>query len=85
MSDIILDLEWNVPNKTKHLEDQPLMEIIQIGAKKIEKGSQSEEEFRCIVQAVRYPHIHWMVRKLTGLTSKMVFRGKIISGCNDGV
>ncbi len=74
MNYVIFDMEWNQPMPGMRLEYQNGMclsnEIIQIGAVRTDENAQILDTFTALIKPQRLKHMHWHVRKLTGITEK---------------
>ena len=80
MNYIIFDLEWNQPYSRKQqavLPDGSRMpfEIFQIGALKLDENLETVDTFRAIIRLECYKKLHYMVKKITGMTEADIAKG----------
>lgn len=67
---IVLDLEWNQPNRKEDLVTTPVRlhgEIIEIGAVKLNDAFETVDTFTCRVKPLHYTVMNYKVRALTGI------------------
>jgi RNA:NAD 2'-phosphotransferase (TPT1/KptA family)/inhibitor of KinA sporulation pathway (predicted exonuclease) len=67
---LLVDLEATCWERSEHRADE--METIEIGALRIEPGSQQAREFQCFVRPVRHPLLSDFCRRLTSITQAEV-------------
>ena len=78
MFHIVLDLEWNQPEKLRDAVKKPVFlhgEIIQIGAVKLDEDRQFLETFTILVTPQCYTKLHEAVADLTHLTEEQLQEG----------
>ena len=78
MQYIVLDLEWNQALTRESMRRKGFTlvgEIIQIGAVKLDGDLCATDTLRLIVAPKYYTKMHWSVKKLTGINSKMLESG----------
>ncbi len=81
MSYIVLDLEWNQAMSStasiyNYLPIHLSGEIIQIGAVKLDENFCPAEEFQSDVKPVFFRHMHYKVKKLTGIDKERLSHGE---------
>ena len=78
---IVLDLEWNQPLSRqsapfRELGERMPFEIFQIGAMKLDESFELVDRLEGIVRLQQYKKLHYMVKKLTGVTAEEIGRGR---------
>ncbi len=96
MQYIVLDLEWNQALTRDSMRRKGFTlvgEIIQIGAVRLNEDFSATDTIRLIVAPKYYTKMHWSVKKLTGISTKMLECGlsfpdayaQFVSWCGDDV
>ncbi len=78
MQYIVLDLEWNQALTRESMRRKGFTlvgEIIQIGAVRLDQDLRATDTLRLIVAPKYYTKMHWSVKKLTGISTKMLESG----------
>ena len=78
MKYIVLDMEWNRPERNNCLATSPIVlhgEIIQIGAVKLNEQLEEVDNFNIFVRPKFYTKINRKVEELTGITDKELETG----------
>ena len=79
MNYIILDLEWNIPEKSHNRVRTPITlngEIIQIGAVKLDEDLNEIDEFNLMIKPVFYRKMNKRVEELTSITDAELENGE---------
>ena len=77
MNYIVLDLEWNQSPNGKEREHKQLpFEIIEIGAVKLDSQMNIISEFCEIVKPKIYKQLHYKIKEITHLDSKLLANGR---------
>lgn len=79
MDYIAVDMEWNQPFDKKHTKCRAGVrltgEVIQIGAVRLSPDGEITDEFEVKIAPRIYTVIHYMVKRVTGITQKELNRG----------
>lgn len=73
---IVLDLEWNQNPFEKEKEiKQPLFEIVEIGAQKLNDNYEIVDTFHCVINPVLYKQLNYYVKKVVPVTDEELKKG----------
>lgn len=73
---IVLDLEWNQNPLEKEKEiSQPLFEIVEIGAQKLNEDYEIVDTFHCVINPVLYTQLNFYVKKIVPVTDEELRQG----------
>lgn len=78
MTYILMDMEWNQAMSKGKVVTKPVRlvgEIVQIGAIKLDESFCEVDTFKVNIRPVFYTHMHWKVKKITGLADRDVAGG----------
>lgn len=79
MDYIAVDMEWNQPFDKKHTKCRAGVrltgEVIQIGAVRLSPDGEISDEFEVKIAPREYTVMHYMVKKVTGITQKELKHG----------
>ncbi len=79
MTYILMDMEWNQSMSPKSVVTKPVRlvgEIVQIGAIKLDSDFRPVDTFKINIRPKYYTHMHWKVKKITGLSDADLSDGK---------
>lgn len=79
MQYILMDMEWNQSMSPKRVVTSPVRlvgEIVQIGAIKLDERFHKIDIFKINIRPKYYTHMHWKVKKITGLSDVDIAGGQ---------
>lgn len=73
---IVLDLEWNQGSEEEESDPFMPVEIIEIGAVKLNHEFQVIDEFSCIIKPVKYKTLHFRVKDMLKIDETYLYKGR---------